>query len=414
MWFGKSRSHSSAIVWVMLFFFWSNLPRLAQAQHIDHPIPYFAFSKGLTIAAPDSGFSLNLRFRMQNRIGILTDSWDLTSLREAEYEAYVRRLRLRMDGFILNSRFNYVVQLSFSRSDMDWENTLFPNVIRDAMVFYRPNKKIQFGLGQGKLPGNRQRIVSSGDMQMPDRSLFNSVFQIDRDFGLNVYYNHKIFRTPFSVRACISGGNGRNIEKTNALAYSTRLEWYPLGAFSNGGDYFEGDLEREIQPKISIATAFSYNSSANRSGGSIGKELFEFRDIRSLFVDALFKYRGWSLAAEYAFRNTLRGTSPVTFSVFDTSQKSPSLVYQGSGYNLDASYVFVNQNTVVFRYSHLEPESIIRNYQKPTTYLGLGLGRYLKGHRLKWQGELGQTITSTGTNSQKNSWIWRFQIEAGI
>ena len=124
---------------------------------------------------------------------------------------------------------------------------------------------------------------------MPDRSLFNSVFQIDRDFGLNVYYNHKIFRTPFSVRACISGGNGRNIEKTNALAYSTRLEWYPLGAFSNGGDYFEGDLEREPTPKISIGGGYHYNEGAERTAGTIGRDLYETRNLSTFFADFLFR-----------------------------------------------------------------------------------------------------------------------------
>jgi len=389
-------------------------PGLVRGQHIDHPVPYFAFSKGLSITAPDSAFCLNFRFRMQNRVGLQTDAWTADALDEARYEAYVRRLRLRLDGFILDPRFNYIVQLSFSRSDMDWENTRYPNVIRDAMFFYRPTKRLQFGLGQGKLPGNRQRIVSSGDMQMPDRSLFNSVFQIDRDFGLNVYYNNKVLNQPISIRLCISSGNGRNIEITDALSYSTRVEWYPLGAFTNGGDYFEGDLEREARPKVSVATAFSYNINAIRTGGSIGKDLYEGRDIRSLFIDALFKHRGWALAGEFALRNTLAGTSPVTFSPQDTAKIMPSLVYQGYGYNLDGSYVFLNKNSIVLRYSHIEPSSAIQDYLKPTSYWGLGWSRYLKGHRLKWQTELGQTLLSPGTSSTTTSWIWRFQIEAGI
>ena len=412
--FNSNKNGSYGIFWgaVMVFVLFGS--GKVWSQHIDQPIPYFAFSKGLSITAPDSVFSMNLRFRMQNRVGVQTDAWTGEALADAEFEAYVRRLRLRLDGFVLDSRFNYVVQLSFSRSDMDWENTQFPNVIRDAMFFYRPTKKLQIGFGQGKLPGNRQRIVSSGDMQMPDRSLFNSVFQIDRDFGLNFYYNNKIGTQPFSIRACLSGGNGRNIEKTDALAYSARMEWYPLGAFTNGGDYFEGDLEREVRPKVSVASAFSYNTNATRTGGSIGKELYEVRHIRSLFVDVLYKHRGWALAGEFALRNTLAGTSPVTFSSQDTTQSKPSIVYQGTGYNLDGSYVFRNRHSLVLRFSHLDPSSSIKAFQKPTTYWGLGWGRYLKGHRLKWQSELGQTLLNVGASSTTTSWVWRFQIEAGI
>jgi phosphate-selective porin OprO and OprP len=213
------------------------------AQQIDNPVPYFTYSKGLGLTPPDSSFSLNLRFRMQNRFGFTTvNDRDLNT---KEWEAVVRRLRLRMDGFVYNPKITYVIQLSFSRGDMDWDNTNFPNVIRDAMVFYRFNKRFQIGLGQGKLPGNRQRIISSGDQQMTDRSNFNSVFQVDRDYGLNLYYNNRIGKIPYSVRGTVSGGNGRNIEKTDELAFSGRAEVYPFGSFTNGGDYFEGDLSKE-------------------------------------------------------------------------------------------------------------------------------------------------------------------------
>ncbi|MFM7913091.1 MAG: hypothetical protein ACKO9W_13005, partial [Bacteroidota bacterium] len=96
-------------------------------------------------------------------------------------------------------------------------------------------------------------------------------------------------------------------------------------------------------------------------------------------MDVLYKHRGWALAGEFALRNTLAGLSPVTFSSQDTSQTKPSLVYQGKGYNLDGSYVFRNRNSLVLRFSHLEPSTAIQAYQKPTTYWGLGWGRYLKG-----------------------------------
>jgi phosphate-selective porin OprO/OprP len=83
----------------------------ALAQHIDNPIPYFSSSKGLNITPQDSTFSLNLRFRMQNRFGMSTVSdKDLST---HEWEAVVRRLRLRLDGFVYNPKFTYVIQLIF-------------------------------------------------------------------------------------------------------------------------------------------------------------------------------------------------------------------------------------------------------------------------------------------------------------
>jgi hypothetical protein len=48
--------------------------------------------------------------------------------------------------------------------------------------FYKPTKIV--GFGQTKLPGNNQRVVSSGSLEFTDRTINNSRFNIDRDFGL--------------------------------------------------------------------------------------------------------------------------------------------------------------------------------------------------------------------------------------
>jgi len=56
------------------------------------------FDKGLGFSAPDTSFGLNLRFRIQNRMGFQTVSTD--DLNVDEVEARIRRLRLRLDGYI--------------------------------------------------------------------------------------------------------------------------------------------------------------------------------------------------------------------------------------------------------------------------------------------------------------------------
>jgi phosphate-selective porin OprO/OprP len=65
-------------------------------------------------------------------------------------------LRLRFDGFVGNSKFLYAIQLSFAPGDVgeiqEGENI---NIIRDAVLFYRPNNNWSVGFGQTKLPGNR-------------------------------------------------------------------------------------------------------------------------------------------------------------------------------------------------------------------------------------------------------------------
>ena len=197
-----------------------------------------------------------------------------TNLDIAQVEARVRRLRLRFDGFIYTPRLTYLIQLAFTRSDMDFDDTGVPNIIRDAMIIYAITNNFSIGVGQTKLPGNRQRVNSSGDLQFADRSIVNATFNIDRDFGLQLYYNNNIQWLHYVLRGAISSGDGRNITSSDrGLAYTGRIELLPFGRFTNGGDYFEGDLAREPSPKVSIGLTYSSNQNAIRTGGQLGRYL---------------------------------------------------------------------------------------------------------------------------------------------
>ena len=56
----------------------------------------------------------------------------------------------------------------------------------DAVVKYAFSKNQQIWFGQTKLPGNRERVISSMALQFVDRSNVNSKFNIDRDFGVQL------------------------------------------------------------------------------------------------------------------------------------------------------------------------------------------------------------------------------------
>ncbi|MBL7899490.1 MAG: hypothetical protein JNJ99_13210, partial [Crocinitomicaceae bacterium] len=82
---------------------------------------YTKKEKGIEFVAKDSIFSTQFQFRMQNRLGY--ESVSLDDFTPESFEFRVRRLRLRMKGFIYNPKWTYHIQLSFSRGDMDWEST---------------------------------------------------------------------------------------------------------------------------------------------------------------------------------------------------------------------------------------------------------------------------------------------------
>ena len=166
------------LILLFAFLFLSFASLIAQTEVDERAM--ISFRKGLGFNAPDSTFGVNLRLRMQNRVAFNFNE----ELSIEDIEARVSRLRLRFDGYILGDKLTYYLQLSFSRGDQDWDNTHIPNVVRDAMVYYHFNPKFYLGFGQGKLPGNRQRIISSGQQQFYDRSNVNAQFTLDRDFGL--------------------------------------------------------------------------------------------------------------------------------------------------------------------------------------------------------------------------------------
>jgi hypothetical protein len=380
----------------------------AFSQVETFPTPYFSFSDGLGFSSPDSLFMLNIRFRMQNRLAMTSISE--SDLNISEVEARVRRLRLRFDGFIYNPRLTYVLQLSFTRADMDFDDTGFPNIIRDAMVIYKATDHFSIGIGQTKLPGNRQRINSSGDLQFADRSIVNSTFNVDRDFGLQLYYYNSIKNFHYGLRGAISSGDGRNIVSSdNGLAYTGRIELLPLGTFADDGDYFEGDLEREAEPRISIGLSYSSNQNAIRTGGQLGTYLFEPRDIYTHIIDFLFKYNGWSFATEYHNR---RSSNPVTTNGLGDERH----VFTGHGLNAQGGYLFQNNFELAARFSEVRPNKDISAYETRLRHYTLGASKYIRGHRLKVQTDITfqeNTALQSGVAAQ-DAWQLRFQIEAGI
>ncbi len=391
---------------VAVFIFFASLPGYSQIE--TFPTPYFSYSDGLGFTSADSLFMLNIRFRMQNRLALTSESE--SDLDIAEVEARVRRLRLRLDGFIYDPRLTYVIQLSFTRADMDFDDTGFPNVIRDAMIIYSVNDHFSIGIGQTKLPGNRQRVNSSGDLQFSDRSIVNSTFNIDRDFGIQLYYNNSIQDLHYVLRGAVSSGDGRNIVSSDrGLAYTGRIELLPLGRFSNDGDYFEGDLAREPEPRVSLGLSYSSNQNSIRTGGQLGTYLYEPRDIYTGMVDFLFKYNGWSLATEYLDR---RSSNPLTMN----GTGETSYVYAGHGFNSQGGYLFENNFEIAARFSVVRPDASIQVYEPRTRHYTIGATKYIRGHRLKLQTDLTfeeNTWLRAGSFNQ-NNWQLRFQIEAGI
>ena len=310
----------------------------------------------------------------------------------------------------------YYVQFSFSKGDMDWNmNDISainnsPNTVRDAMIFYRVSPKLQLGFGQGKLPGNRQRVVSSGALQFYDRSIVNAQLTLDRDFGLFVNYTFMGKKTPLILKGAITSGEGRNSStSTSGLAYTARIEFLPLGVFSDGGDYFEGDLSREARPKISLAGGYHYNDMSLRTQGQLGRDLYNPISFETYFADAVIKFKGVSASFEYMKRNS--ANNPITTNVAGNER----YLVVANGINYQLSYCTKKMWEFAGRYSVVKPDNRIQKQMNQMEQSGLGVSKYLNKHKVKCQFNLFYNKDHNMVSHKlTENFFSVFQVELGI
>ncbi len=382
------------------------LTQISSAQ-----ISYPSVEKGMSFKSADEKVKMAFSFRVQS----LASYQNNMDGEDQDMKAMVRRMRLKSKGYIYSPKFEYKLELALSNRDQgnskDAEQvSAGSKIVLDAVLKYHLGKKQQIWFGQTKLPGNRERVISSMALQFVDRSNVNSKFNIDRDFGIQYRLKQNIGNMPVKIAAAITTGEGRNITTHNeesGLAYTTRAEFYPLGAFTKKGDYFSADLMREEKGKLAIGATYSFNQNTTRSAGQLGNfvydldtggmatDVYSLNDMSTLFIDAIYKYNGVSVMGEYANR---------------TLSKDISGFSSGTGYVGQVGYLFDNNIEVSGRYTSVDLAKGLGSTSNTTEYT-LGLSKYIVGHKLKVQSDIAYIDSDASTVSDYRI---RFQIELGI
>lgn len=369
---------------------------------------YYNSDKKLGFTERDSLFQVNIGFRVQSRAG-----FQKTEGESGVVEGEIRRMRLKLDGFIYNPKFGYKVELGFSAGDLGVIKVgNNENVILDGVLFYKPSKNWTIAFGQTKLPGNNQRVVSSGSLEFTDRTINNSAFNIDRDFGVFLDYSEeKPNGFSYALKGALTKGEGRNWVKTedDGVALTGKVELFPLGSFTKHGSTSEGDLIREKTLKWMISGAFSQNNNARRAQGQLGSELFETRTMQSLFFDTMLKYNGWSASASYMSRMS---DDPITVNPLDITKTQA--VFVGDGIDTQLSYVFPSNYQVAGRFSTQTVGSEIHSFTPDKDEYAVSLSKYILGHKLKVQTECSYENKKYFSGDTTGSWYVRFQVEIGI
>jgi hypothetical protein len=324
----------------------------------------------------------------------------------------IRRSRLKFDGFAFSPKLGYKIELGLSNRDMSGTSPFTgntPRFIMDAVLKWNFYENFVLWAGQTKLPGNVERVVSSANLQLVDRSLLNSRFNIDRDIGFQLRH-HIEFTDSFIMREifALSQGEGRNVTTGNlgGHQYTGRIELLPFGYFKNKGDYFGSDLEREERPKLMLGASYDYNDNAVRNRSNMGVYMindvgFHETPIQTVFVDAMFKYRGFSVMTEFASRTADR---PVA--VNSDGTPTGAVVQVGNAINLQSGYLFKNNWEVAGRFTHVSLDEDLTGTGPQNQYT-LGISRYIVGHKLKVQTDVNYLDLDDDTGVV----LWRLQVD---
>jgi|TARA_B100000795_G_scaffold270052_1_gene262259 phosphate-selective porin OprO/OprP len=364
------------------------------------------FGKGISVLGKDSTFFLKANTRIQNRYDFERTKNNSSDPQNLD-RFYVRRARIKFGGWAFSKKVKFKI-----------EHDLLNGVTYDAVVKYNFYKGLEIWAGQTKLPGNRERVISSQKLQFVDRSLLNTVFTLDRDAGFQLRNKHKVGKSVIKEVLAVSQGEGLNDKKWRSFGheFTGRVEFLPMGEFTSKGDYFGSDLKREQKPKLSIGVTYDYNENQTKSRKVKGEDLYSGVNVMSMFIDLMYKYKGLSVMGEYANADidgarSTRGVNNNKTDYTDDDNFLETIYFQaGEGINIQAGYLFRNNLEVAGRFSAYKPFNGLEGYAGQNQFT-FGLSKYVVGHSLKVQSDFTLAQTETSGNVYSNDLIFRFQVE---
>lgn len=344
----------------------------------------FRPGKGVEINSADDKFQLRIRVRVQMLYTYVHD--EPGPLETDEYEANLNDFRIRRARFIFQGHAfgkdnQYKLEIDPLRKD---------NVVLDYYLDFTQKRDIEVRVGQYKISSNRQRVISSGNLQMVDRSRVNAEFSLDRDMSLDIRSRDFLGKNKMRYVLGVSTGNGLNNPQFTdfAMVYLARFEYLPMGIFR---DYSESDFAR-TKPRLSIGATYSFFDNANQNRGMVGVPFADggTADYHFVFVDAMFKARGFSAISEFAFRTGKRNLGPLTPADPDYDPDLPTDPRNGLGWMLQAGYIFPKS-----RFEIAGRGSLVRALRSPTSLtddygVTFAASYYFARHPFKIQADVSQ------------------------
>jgi phosphate-selective porin OprO/OprP len=261
---------------------------------------------GLKIQTRDELFALTFRIRVQFRSELRHDH-DGGAISNA---FTLRRARLQFKGHLFGKHNKYYLQIAISPSDMGWTDrgpSFTP--IRNWEISFDYLRDLTVTVGQMKVNYNRQRVISSGDLQLADRSTVTGEFTLDRDIGIKLSSDDLGGIGYLRYSLGLFNGEGRDGYRVDDLGmlYVARVEVIPTG---DAGEWTEDEVDwiRSLRPSFVLAGSYAFHDRAKRDRGSLGTEPLDqgTTDFHQAQADLMFKVAGLSLTSEFQWRKGIR------------------------------------------------------------------------------------------------------------
>jgi phosphate-selective porin OprO and OprP len=365
------------------------LANLDQSEEAELPNTRYKIGRGLTVSSANGRYSLQVRARLQAQYAIdhpNVEGEPTTQLFQ------LRRARVVLAGNVFSRHIRYQFQFGFSPRDMsndipsDLEDSIRRNPLRDARIEIDRLRDFTIWVGQFKVPFSRERVTSSSNLSMVDRSLVNAEFSLDRDIGIIATSKDLGGVDKLAYYVGVFMGEGRNsFESRDAgLLYVARFEVNPFGKFE---DYVEGDTERVQTPKLSIGAAYAFHDRAHAARGVGGNAPADggTTNFHHMTADLVFKWRGVSLLSGVHLR---RAVARINGGALDENDMpiATAAARQGLGWFGQLGWVVPKiPLEFVGRYGLSRNIFGMQSNQPNADEAGGGINWYFVGHNLKLQ-----------------------------
>ncbi len=265
------------------------------SSYIKLPLD-MGYKKGFYLQTHDGKFSMKTNGRIQVR-----HTFEDFDRKEDESSFRLRRARIKWTGHAYRD-FKYKIELALkSTGSKDGSKSV---ELIDWWADYTryPFSKIRFG--QWKVPFNRQRVVSSENLQLIDRSAANAEFALNRQIGVQSF--GKLFDKKLEYYFGFFNGNNRNESRNdnNGHMFILRTSYNLLGGYGKGISEVESDIAYSETPLAHISGAIAFDSTEDVTIDleGLGAVTAPETDRTSLVAESGFKYKGLSVIGEYYWR----------------------------------------------------------------------------------------------------------------